>query len=55
VALEASADDRETHKTHWRAFGAHATWRKLSGMERYQGLVSKITNWFLKPTDFSQI
>jgi hypothetical protein len=50
-----SADDAEAHKAHWKAFLSHPEWDKMKKNPRYKGTVSKITNWFLKPTDFSQI
>jgi hypothetical protein len=50
-----SAETADLHKEHWKAFGAHATWKKLSGDPQYADTVSKITSRMLKPTDFSQI
>lgn len=50
-----SASDEEAHKSHWKAFLAHPEWKKMSKMEKYKDTVSKIKNWFLKPTSFSQL
>jgi len=50
-----SADDMESHQAHWKAFLAHPEWDKMKKMERYQDTVSKIRNWFLKPTGYSQL
>lgn len=50
-----SAEDREAHKAHWEAFGKHPTWQRLLKDPQYADTVSKITNWFLQPTSYSQI
>jgi len=50
-----SAPDRETHKAHWKAFIGHPGWERLKSMTKYKDTVSKISNWFLMPTSFSQI
>ncbi len=50
-----SAADSEAHKAHWKAFLAHPKWDEMKVKPEYKGTVSKITNWFLKPTAFSQI
>lgn len=50
-----SSTDRETHKKSWEAFLAHPDWVRMKAMERYKDTVSKITNWFLVPTSYSQI
>ena len=50
-----SSTDRETHKKSWEAFLAHPDWIKMKAMVRYKDTVSKITNWFLVPTAYSQI
>jgi hypothetical protein len=50
-----SAEDRETHKKHWEAFGKHPTWDQLKKDPQYADTVSKITNWFLTPRPYSQI
>ena len=50
-----SSTDRETHKKSWEAFLAHPDWVRMKAMDRYKDTVSKITNWFLVPTPYSQI
>lgn len=50
-----SASDMESHREHWQAFGAHPEWQRMRQMPKYQGTVSNIVNFFLVPTDFSQI
>lgn len=50
-----SSTDRETHKKSWEAFLAHPDWVRMKAMERYKDTVSKIRNWFLVPTSYSQI
>jgi hypothetical protein len=48
-------DDRKVHAEHFQAFLARPEWERMKAITRYQGTVSKITNWFLKPVGFSQI
>ena len=50
-----SADDMESHKAHWKAFSAHPEWDRMKKLAKYKGTVSKITNYFLAPTSYSQI
>jgi len=50
-----SGADQAAHKEHWGAFGKHPTWNKLKDDPQYADTVSKITNWFLAPTAYSQI
>ena len=50
-----SAETQEEHKKHFGVFGAHPTWTKLKNDPRYADTVSKIRNWFLAPTPYSQI
>ncbi len=50
-----SAPDMESHREHWQAFGAHPEWKRMREMPKYQGTVSGIVNYFLVPTEFSQI
>ena len=50
-----SAPNMEAHGEHWKAFGAHPKWQRMRAMEKYKGTVSGIDNYFLEPTDFSQI
>src|SRR6185436_4515620 len=50
-----SAESEEMHKKHFAAFGKHPTWNKLKNDPQYADTVSKIRNWFLAPTPYSQI
>lgn len=50
-----SAEDKDSHKKHFGAFGGHPTWKKLSVDPQYKDTVSKITGRFLSPTAYSQI
>jgi hypothetical protein len=50
-----SAEDEQSHKKHWDAFVKHPLWDKMKNDPQYADTVSKITKWFLKPTDYSQI
>ncbi len=48
-------DDKEQRDALWKKFFESEGWDKLSSMERYKNTVSKVHNWFLKPTDYSQL
>lgn len=50
-----SGENRDAHKEHWAGFGKSPVWKKLSGDPQYADTVSKITNRFLVPTQYSQI
>jgi len=50
-----SGENADAHKEHWGGFGKHPIWQKLNGDPQYADTVSKITNWFLTPTSYSQI
>ena len=50
-----SASDMTAHKAHWDTFIKHPEWERMKAIKRYEGTVSKITNWFLQPTDYSQV
>ncbi len=50
-----SASDMAAHKAHWKAFIAHPEWDRMKKMEKYKETVSKIRNWYLEPTPYSQI
>jgi len=50
-----SAENRDAHKQHWAAFGKHPTWNKMKDDPAYADTVSTIRNWFVVPTDYSQI
>ncbi|MDG2012976.1 MAG: NIPSNAP family protein [Pirellulaceae bacterium] len=48
-----SAEDEVAHQAHWKAFIASDRWNAMKDLPEYKDTVSKIQNWFLKPTDFS--
>jgi len=50
-----SAETEELHKKHFGAFGQHPTWDKMKKDPQYADTVSKIRNWYLTPTTYSQI
>lgn len=50
-----SAENEDAHKKHWGDFGKHPVWEKLKNDPQYADTVSKISNWFLVPTSYSQI
>ncbi len=50
-----SASDMDAHKEHWKGFSAHPEWNRMKKLPKYAGTVSKITKWYLAPTDYSQI
>jgi hypothetical protein len=50
-----SAENQEEHKKHWDAFGKHPVWNKLKNDPQYADTVSRITNYLVVPTAFSQI
>jgi hypothetical protein len=50
-----SAENQEEHTKHWGGFGKHPVWDKLKNDPQYADTVSKINNWFLVPTSYSQI
>jgi hypothetical protein len=49
--------DMDERKANWRTFGGHPDWKALKSTPGYadKEIVSKITNIFLKPADYSQI
>jgi hypothetical protein len=50
-------DDMNEHDRNWKAFGSDPEWKRISALPEYADakIVSRITNNFLIPTDFSQI
>ncbi len=50
-----SAENKEAHDQHWKAFGSSPIWTKMKDDPQYADTVSKITNWFVAPTAYSQI
>ncbi len=45
--------DMAAHDAHWKSFGNHPDWKKLSAISEYQHTVSKIVKILLYPTDYS--
>ncbi|MFT5301261.1 MAG: hypothetical protein ACI87E_004959 [Mariniblastus sp.] len=50
-----SASDKDSHKQHFKDFLAHPEWKRIKVLEEYKDTVSKIQNWFLSPTAYSQL
>jgi hypothetical protein len=50
-----SAENEAAHKEHWKAFLADPEWVRIKVLPEYKDTVSKIDNWMLKPTGFSQL
>jgi len=46
-------ENMEAHDAHWKAFGNHPDWKKLSAIPEYQHTVSKIVKILVYPTDYS--
>lgn len=55
LAYMLSASDTEAHGAHWSKFGTHPEWKRMRVMPKYSDTVSNITNFFLIPTEYSQI
>lgn len=47
--------DMETRKANWKKFIEHPDWAAIKDLPQYKGTVSNITNYFLKPTDYSDL
>ena len=48
-------DDRAAATANWQKFRDHPDWKKLSGVEKYKGTVSKIHQTWLRPRPYSQL
>ncbi len=48
-------DNAEERDAGWKKFQAHPDWQKLKVVEKYQGTVSKIHKFNLKPRPYSQL
>jgi len=46
-------ENRADRDAHWKSFGDHPDWKKLSSKPEYQNNVSHIDITFLQPTDYS--
>lgn len=45
--------DMAAHDAHWKAFGNHPDWKKISVLKEYEHTVSKNVKILLFPTDYS--
>jgi hypothetical protein len=45
--------DMASHDAHWKSFGTHPDWKKLSSLEEYKNTVSKAVVTLLHPTEYS--
>ena len=50
-----SSSTPKAHQAHWKTFLAHPEWIRIKGLEEYKDTVSKIQNWMLQPTEYSQL
>jgi len=48
-------EDRKQRDALWKKFINSEGWKELSSVERYKNTVSKVHNWFMRPTDYSQL
>lgn len=48
-----SFENMASHDAHWKAFGSHPEWKRLSGLEEYKNTVSKAVIILMHPTDYS--
>lgn len=48
-----SFENMADREAHWKSFGEHPFWKKLSSMPEYQNNVSHIDITFLRPLDYS--
>lgn len=48
-------ENKASRDAHWDAFRTDPDWKVLSGKGEYKNNVSKITMWFLQPTEYSGI
>ena len=46
-------DNQASRDEHWKAFREDPQWKQLSAMPEYQHNVSKNTQYFLRPTEYS--
>ena len=50
-----SFDNMESRDEHWKAFGTHPDWKKLSSDKQYDNTVSHMDITFLYPADYSDL
>jgi hypothetical protein len=48
-----SFENMADREAHWKSFGEHPIWKKLSSLPEYQNNVSHIDITFLRPLDYS--
>jgi len=48
-----SFENMASHDAHWKAFGSHPEWKRLSGLDEYKNTVSKAVIILMHPTDYS--
>ena len=48
-----SFENMESHDEHWKKFGSHPDWKRLSGLDEYKNTVSKAVIILMHPTDYS--
>ena len=48
-------NDRADRDAHWKSFGGDAEWKELSAKEEYKNNVSRNTQYFLRPVEYSDI
>jgi len=45
--------DMPSHDEHWKTFGSHPEWKKMSALDEYKNTVSKHVIILMHPTDYS--
>lgn len=45
--------DMTAHDAHWKAFGSHPEWKRISALDEYKHTVSNSVKILLNPTDYS--
>lgn len=50
-----SFDNKQSRDEHWKAFGTHPDWKKLSADKQYDNTVSHMDITFLYPTEYSDL
>ncbi|HUQ67825.1 MAG TPA: NIPSNAP family protein [Flavitalea sp.] len=50
-----SFENKQSRDEHWKAFGEHPDWKKLSADKQYDNTVSHIDITFLNPVEYSDL
>ena len=50
-----ASPDMQAHEAHWAAFQQHPAWLAMKDLPEYRMTVSKLSNTFWAPTDYSEI